>query len=218
MANNVYRLISATPSPYARKVRIALIEKGIPFELLTEVPWHGDTATPIYNPLEKLPVLVLPDGSGIYESRFILEWLEVKHPSPRLLPDTPDEILAARQIEVIADGICDAVVLLFFERMREAPSAEWTARQRRKVEGGVRALACLALAGQAGGGGFLVGGRFGLADIAAGTALRYLAVRYAEFDWALRYPALATMSAVLEARPSFAATNPVPQTILERVV
>lgn len=208
----MYRLISATPSPYARKVRIALIEKGIPFALETEVPWHEATATPAYNPLEKLPVLVLPDGTGIYESRFILEWLEVKHPAPRLLPDTPEEILAARQVEVIADGICDAVVLLFFERQREAPSEPWIARQRRKVEGGVRALA------ERAGEGFLVGGRFGLADIAAGTALRYLAVRFQEFDWAATYPALAAMSARLEARPSFAATTPVPQTITEKVV
>ena len=208
----MYRLISATPSPYARKVRIALIEKGIPFELQTEVPWHGTTATPAYNPLEKLPVLVLPDGTGIYESRFILEWLELRHPTPRLLPDDPEDVLSARQIEVIADGICDAVVLLFFERMRDAPSAEWMARQRRKVEGGVRALA------ERAGDGFLVGDRFGLADIAAGTVLRYLSVRFAEFDWAAMYPALAAMSARLETRPSFAATVPVPQKIVERVV
>jgi glutathione S-transferase len=208
----MYTLISATPSPYARKVRIALIEKGIPFTLQTEVPWHGTTATPAYNPLEKLPVLVLPDGTGVYESRFILEWLEVKHPTPRLLPDTPEQILATRQVEVIADGVCDAVVLLFFERMRAAPSAEWIARQRRKVEGGVRALA------ERAGDGFLVGDRFGLADIAAGTALRYLAVRFPEFDWAGLYPGLAGMSARLEARPSFAATVPVPQSITEKVV
>jgi glutathione S-transferase len=208
----MYRLISATPSPYARKVRIALIEKGIPFELQTEVPWHGTTATPAYNPLEKLPVLVLPDGTGIFESRFILEWLELRHPTPRLLPDNPDDVLRARQIEVIADGICDAVVLLFFERMRDAPSEEWMARQRRKVEGGVRALA------ERAGDGFLVGDRFGLADIAAGTVLRYLSVRFAEFDWAAMYPALAAMSARLETRPSFAATVRVPQKIVERVV
>ena len=208
----MYTLISATPSPYARKVRIALLEKGIPFTLQTEVPWHGTTATPAYNPLEKLPVLVLPDGTGIYESRFILEWLEVKHPTPRLLPDDPEEILAARQVEVIADGICDAVVLLFFERMRATPSEEWIARQRRKVEGGVRALA------ERAGDGFLVGGRFGLADIAAGTALRYLAVRFPEFDWAGLYPGLAAVSARLEARPAFAATVPVPQSITEKVV
>ena len=208
----MYRLISATPSPYARKVRIALIEKGVSFMLETEVPWHGTTATPAYNPLEKLPVLVLPDGTGIYESRFILEWLEVKHPTPRLLPDDPEDVLAARQVEVIADGICDAVVLLFFERMRPVPSEEWMARQRRKVEGGVRALAARV------GDGFLVGGRFGLADIAAGTVLRYLTVRFAEFDWEAMYPALAAMSARLEARPSFAATVPVPQVIREKVV
>ena len=208
----MYTLISATPSPYARKVRIALAEKGIPFTLQTEVPWHGSTATPAYNPLEKLPVLVLPDGTGIYESRFILEWLEVRHPTPRLLPDTAEEILAARQIEVIADGVCDAVVLLFFERRRDTPSADWMARQRRKVEGGVRALAALAVEG------FLVGGRFGLADIAVGTLLRYLAVRFEEFDWAGLYPGLAAMSARLEARPSFAATVPVAQNITERVV
>ena len=208
----MYRLISATPSPYARKVRIALIEKGVSFMLETEVPWHGTTATPAYNPLEKLPVLVLPDGTGIYESRFILEWLEVKHPTPRLLPDDPEDVLTARQVEVIADGICDAVVLLFFERMRPVPSEEWMARQRRKVEGGVRALAARV------GEGFLVGGRFGLADIAAGTALRYLAVRFSEFDWGAMYPALAAMSARLEARASFAATVPVPQMISEKVV
>jgi glutathione S-transferase len=208
----MYRLISATPSPYARKVRIALLEKGIPFGLQTEVPWHADTATPAYNPLEKLPVLVLPDGRGIYESRFILEWLEVKHPTPRLLPDDADSVLAARQVEVIADGVCDAVVLLFFERRRAAPSEAWMARQRRKVEGGVRALAALA------GEGFLVGDRFGLADIAAGTALGYLAVRFPEFDWRARYPALAALWARLEERPSFAATRPVPQSITEAVV
>lgn len=204
----MYRLISATPSPYARKVRIALIEKGIPFELQTEVPWHADTATPAYNPLEKLPVLVLEDGRGIYESRFILEWLEVMHPEPPLLPRDPQAALAARQVEVICDGICDATVLLFFERRRAEPSEPWMARQRRKIDGGLAALAANPSIGQG----------FGLAEICAGTVLRYLAVRYAEHPWATRHPALAALSAGLEQRPSFAATVPVPQNIVEAVV
>jgi glutathione S-transferase len=51
----MYRPISAAPSPYARKVRIALAEKGVPFELQTEVPWDSGTRTPAHNPLEKLP-------------------------------------------------------------------------------------------------------------------------------------------------------------------
>lgn len=213
----MYRLISATPSPYARKVRIALAEKGIPFTLSTEVPWDGGTETPAYNPLEKLPVLVLPDGQGIYESRYILEWLEAKHPAPPLLPTDAEGILAARQVEVIADGICDATVLLFWERHRplEQQSAPWIARQRRKVEGGLRALEALAAAR---GEGWLVGDAFGLAEVAAGTVLAYLKVRYAELDWPARHPALLRLHGKLEQRPSFQATYPVPQVISDRVV
>ena len=63
----MFQLISATPSPYARKVRIALAEKGLPFKLVTEVPWNSTTVTPKYNPLEKLPVLILEDGSSVYK-------------------------------------------------------------------------------------------------------------------------------------------------------
>lgn len=111
------KLISATPSPYARKVRIALAEKGLAFELLTEVPWHGTTLTPRHNPLEKLPVLILEDGTSVYESSFILQWLELMHPDPPLLPDGIDGKLAARRLEVLCDGVCDALVLTFFERM-----------------------------------------------------------------------------------------------------
>ena len=155
----MYRLISATPSPYARKVRAALAEKGIPFELQTEVPWNSATQTPAYNPLEKVPVLVLPDGRGVYESRFILEWLEAKHPEPPLLPADTDGVLAARQVEVIADGICDALVLLFWERHREEEhrSAPWMARQRRTVDGGLRALSAMRKRGTAGAAGSWAG-------------------------------------------------------------
>ena len=76
----MWTLISATPSPYARKVRIALAEKGLPFELATEVPWNSTTKTKDHNPLEKLPVLILDDGTtAIYESHYIMEWLETKY-------------------------------------------------------------------------------------------------------------------------------------------
>jgi glutathione S-transferase len=81
----MYRLTSATPNPYARKVRIALAEKAIPFELITEVPWDSTTVTARCNPLEKLPILLLEDDSSIYESSLILEYLELKHPSPPLV-------------------------------------------------------------------------------------------------------------------------------------
>ncbi|MFZ4406246.1 MAG: glutathione S-transferase C-terminal domain-containing protein [Paracraurococcus sp.] len=209
------QLISATPSPYARKVRIALAEKGIPFELVTEVPWNSTTATPQHNPLEKLPVLIFEDGSSVYESRYILEVIEAKWPEPPLVPAEIWPRLAARKVEVIADGVCDASVLLFWERHRPADqqSAEWIARQRRKVDGGLRTLA-----ETAGDRDWVVGDRFGLADIATGTVLRYLDVRFPEHPWRSQYPNLVALSARLEARPSFAGTVPVPQVISDKVV
>jgi glutathione S-transferase len=210
-----YRLISATPSPYARKVRIALAEKAIPFELITEVPWDSTTATPRYNPLEKLPILLLGDDSSVYESSFILEFLEAKHPKPPLLPLDVDERLAARKFEVLCDGVCDAVVLTFFERRRPTccQSKEWSARQRRKIEGGVREMARLVGDRQ-----WAAGDRFSVGDIAVGTALTYLGVRLADFDWRALHPALAKYCDRMEQRPSFAGSRPVPQTIKDAVV
>jgi glutathione S-transferase len=211
----MYRLISATPSPYARKVRIALAEKAIPFELVTEVPWDSTTMTPRYNPLEKLPILIVETRNSIYESSYILEYLELKHPEPPLVSTDGEQRLAARRLEVLCDGICEAVVLTFFERRRPlaCQSAEWCARQRRKIEGGVKEMARLVGDRQ-----WAVGNRFGLGDIAVGTALGYLAVRFAEFDWRALYPELSAFRDRMEQRPSFVGSRPVPQTIKDAVV
>ena len=85
--------------------------------------------------------------------------------------------------------------------------------QRRKIEGGVREMARL-IADRP----WAVGNSFGLGDIAVGTALGYLTVRFAEFDWRSLYPSLAAFSDRLEQRPSFAMSRPVPQTIKDAVV
>lgn len=152
------KLISATPSPYARKVRIVLAEKGIPFELITEVPWDSTTQTPKHNPLEKLPVLIFDAGNAIYESRYIIEYIEAKLPGPAMISTNVDERLFAKKVEVVVDGMCDALVLTFFEKQRAQQSEEWKARQMRKVDGGFRALA-----DWAGDNEFMVSNSFGLA-------------------------------------------------------
>ena len=211
----MYKLISATPSPYARKVRIALMEKNIPFELITEVPWDSTTSTPKYNPLEKLPVLLCEDGKSVYESRFILEYLELKHPLPALLPPSIDGIIAAKRLEVLCDGICDALVLMFFERQRSksSQSAEWTARQRRKVDGGLKELARLIENRP-----FTVGDSFGLGDISVATVVGYISVRWPQMNWREPYPNLSTHSDRMEARRSFQTSRPTPQSISDKVV
>ncbi len=208
------KLISATPSPYARKVRVALAEKGIPFELLTEVPWDGTTSTPRYNPLEKLPVLLLEDGASVYESSFILQYLELKYPQHPLLPADVDGILAARRLEVLCDGVCDAIVLTFFERMRkDSASQPWLARQRRKIDGGLKEIARLAADNT-----WTVGDRFSLGDIATGTLLGYLSVRFPEVAWRTDYPNLAALSDRFEQRASFKGSVPYAQSISDRIV
>ena len=83
------KLLSATPSPYARKVRIALIEKALPFELLTEVPWNAGASTPKYNPLETLPVLILDDGSTVYFCSAGCAAIFSADPGPYTAPSDP---------------------------------------------------------------------------------------------------------------------------------
>ena len=214
------QVISSRPSPYARKVRIALTEKGIPFELTTEVPWESSTKTPIYNPLEKLPIVIFEDGKAIYESSYILEYLEAKYPSTTqpLLPPEVDKALFAKQIQVVTDGVCDALVLLFFEKQRGADkrSEEWMARQNRKIDGGLKALA--AWLGEDESKQFLVDDIFGLADIGAGSLLGYMKVRLADHPWQRQYPNLLRYSDKLEKRESFLQSVPQAQSFREKIV
>ena len=209
------KLISATPSPYARKVRIALAEKGIPFELHTEVPWNDDTSLPRHNPLEKLPVLVLDDGTTVWESSHILDWIERKHPHPPLLPQDDDGHLAHKRMDALATGMCDSLVLVFFERMRPdgQRSQNWMDRQLRKVHGGLAEIARVVGERE-----YAVGDRFGIADIAAGSVLGYIEVRFRELDWRGLYPALGRYMDGLMRRTSFQDTVPYPQTITAAVV
>lgn len=113
-------LISATPSAYARINRIAFIEKGVDFELKNEVPWNSDTETPKFNPLEKLPILILDDGTHMYDSSLIQEYILHKYADkePSLLPEKWDSAFQARQIQVLAQGHMDAMALRFFEVSR----------------------------------------------------------------------------------------------------
>ncbi|KXT19016.1 hypothetical protein AC579_8718 [Pseudocercospora musae] len=215
---SVYTLISATPSPYARKVRIVLQEKGIPFTLQTEVPWNSDTETPKYNPLEKLPVLINnKSGNAVYESHFILEWLEAKHPNAPMLPKDVDQALFAKQIEVVADGICDALVLALWEGRRgeDKQSKPWADRQTRKVEGGLRQLNEWVEQGQ---GRFIIGDSLTLADVAVCSLLGFMLVRFPDHKWQLDYPKLKQYQAALDERVTFANTRPKPQVFRDAVV
>src|SRR5205814_2403823 len=162
------KLLASHTSPYARKVRIAIAEKKIECELVEESPWVPGTSVPNYNPLGKVPVLVLDDGTALYDSRVIVEYLDTVSPVSRLIPEPSRQRIAVKRWEALADGICDAAVAIVLETKRPAKeqSAEWIDRQRGKIERSVRELAS-----ELDDKPWCNGESYTLADIAAGCAL-----------------------------------------------
>jgi glutathione S-transferase len=204
------RLISATPSPWARKVRILLLEKSVAFDLVDDVPWDPDTCVPAYNPLEKLPILITDDGESVYDSRLIVDWIERRFPDPPMIPAALDEWLAAKRLEVLADGVCDAMLLCFRELSSAEPDQDWIRRQRRKIAGGLDEIAR-----RVGEQDLAVGDRFSLGDAAVAAALGGLdsvadAGVVPESAWREGRAALAAYFGRLEQRASVAATRPIP--------
>ena len=198
------KLIGSHASPYARKVRAFALEKGIdlPFELAN--PMAPDSPVAVWNPLGKVPVLLRQDGSALYDSRVIVEYLEELGDGPALIPAA--QRIEVRRIEALADGVTDAGLLIRFEALRpeHERSPAWVERQADKVRRGLAVLAA-DLAGR----DWYFAGRPTLADLAAGACLAWLRLRLPEFDWAAGHPALAALLARLEDRPSFATTRPV---------
>jgi glutathione S-transferase len=201
----VLKLLASPTSPYARKVRVVLAEKKIEYQLVDASPWTATSEVPAHNPLGKVPVLVLDDGSTLYDSRVIVEYLDTVSPVSRLIPEPSRQRIAVRRWEALADGICDAAVAVTLERKRPSlqQSDEWVERQHDKIARGVAELArdleerpwCS-------------GDAYSLADIATGCALGYLDLRYADFGWRGAYPNLARLAEKLGKRPSFADTAP----------
>ena len=198
------KLIGSRTSPYVRKVRVFLAEKGLAHELVEENVWAATTQVGRYNPLTKVPVLVLGDGTSLYDSSVITEYLDTLA-APALIPAAPLARAVARRTESLADGICDAAVAIVLERKREPlrQDAASMARARSKVDAGLAALEA-----QVAGADGLGAPSVGLADIAAACAALYVEFRLPEVDWRSRHEALRGFIERMEARPAFAATRP----------
>lgn len=215
------KLISATPSPYARINRIAMLEKGIDFELQSEIPWHSDTETPKYNPLEKLPILIFDDGrQPIYDSVHIQDYIIQKYAAqgPQLITGDIDTDLQLKQVQVLSEGVMDAVVLAFFEKAREEQkrSQSWMDRQIRKYQSGFKAFDELARNRQ---GDYLFANQLTIADIAVVCAVGFVDFNGALPEWREKYPELEKYFMKLDQIKSFQSTRPAMFDIkLDRVV
>jgi glutathione S-transferase len=199
------KLIGTPTSPYTRKVRVVLAEKRIDYEFIVDVPHDAATRVPSFNPLGKVPVLVLDDATTLFDSRVIVEYLDSASPVTKLLPDDTRPRIQTRRWEALADGCLDAVVAILMEKRRpqELQYDQWYTRQREKVD---RALHTMS--DELGSRSFCCGDFFNLADVAVGCCLGFLDLRLPEIDWRSPYSNLAKLSEKLANRPSFKDTVP----------
>jgi len=200
------KLIGSLTSPYVRKVRIVLAEKKTDADFIIDPPFNPDNQIAILNPLGKVPVLVLDDGTSLHDSRVIVEYLDSSKADPLLIPASGASRFTVKRWEALADGIADASATIFLEHKRPQAqqSPEWIARQQRKIDLGLQATAA-DLGDQL----WCAGKSMTLADIALGCALGYLSFRFPQNPWRNTYPNLARLADKLAERPSFKQTVPV---------
>ena len=199
------KLIIATPSPYARKVRVVLREKDIDCEEIIDIPWNENTLTKDVNPIGKIPILLQEGIAPIYDSKVIVQYLEYLKQEPLMYPLDPTDNISARLIETTFDGVCDAVVLVFLENSRHENlrSTDWIKRQEKKIYNGIEYMS-----GDLGNKNYFVGNDFSIADVCGISCLEYLDLRFSKFNWRRQYPNLENYCHTHRDRKSFLQTKP----------
>ncbi|HEY2454997.1 MAG TPA: glutathione S-transferase [Scandinavium sp.] len=198
------KLIGSYTSPFVRKISVILLEKGITFEFINEMPYNAENGVGKYNPLGKVPALVTGDGECWYDSPIIAQYIELLDIAPAMVPREAKAALHMRQLEALADGIMDAGLFIVRELARPAAqqSPEELLRQREKITRGLDALE-----------GFVADGtlkaeQLNLATIAVACAVGYLNFRHISPGWCAARPHLVKLVETLFQRDSFARTEP----------
>jgi len=199
------KLLYTLTSPYARKVRIVAAEKGIPLEMQLVVLADPDCPVSLYNPLGKIPVLILDDKESLYDSSVIVDYLDQLSSGSVLIPQDTKFQYQVKRWEALADGVCDAGVAVLYEsrRAENLQDPSFIAKQMGKVERGLQVLN-----NDLGDHLFCVGQTFSMADIALGCTLEFLQRRFPEVSLEMDYPNLARLYASLMLRDSFIETTP----------
>ena len=200
------KLLYTINSPYARKVRIVAAEKHIEIKLEEVVLAAPDCPVKQYNPLGKVPVLVLSDGDTLYDSRVIAEYLDNRTPLAHLIPTDNSSKISVRRWEALADGVCDSAVAVMIEQRKsvELQDSSYIAKHMDKVTRGLAVLNMDLTKKK-----WCVNGAFSLADIAVGCLLGYLDLRFKHIDLQNDYPNLSKFYTELMKRESFKTTAPV---------
>lgn len=195
------RLFLSVTSPFARKVHIVLLEKALAFE--ADYRLGSDPEVVRLNPLAKIPALVREDGTALYDSSVIVQYLEALAPTPAVFPADPMARIEVLRWEALCDGLCDAVILAMLEGRRPAERQDpgTIAHHHGKVR---RALQLVEA--DLGERAWAVGHTYTLADIAIAMAVGYVNLRAPAL--LEPHPALMQRYARLMERPTIAKTAP----------
>src|ERR1700742_528739 len=168
-------LIGQYDSPFVRRVGIALTLYGIAFE---HRPWStfgdADKIRP-YNPLTRVPTLVLDDGEVLIDSAVILDYVDSLLPAERrMLPVTEPARRRALKVTTLGLHTADKAVSLFYEKVLHKGTASdvWTNRCRMQISGALTVLEADRVQSK---GDYWFGDRIAHADIAVAAALRFIA-------------------------------------------
>ncbi len=196
-------LIGQYDSPFVRRVAIALRLYGIAFE---HRPWStfgdADKIAP-YNPLRRVPTLVLDDGEALIESTIILDYLDdLVGPEKAMIAPKGSERRHQLRICALATGLADKAVSLLYERVlrKEQQLALWVERCRAQIAGVLEVLEAERAGVKT---PYWFGARIGHADIAVACILRFTREAHPQLFDAARYPALAAHAERCEALPVF---------------
>jgi glutathione S-transferase len=195
-------LIGQYDSPFVRRVGIALRLYGIPFE---HRPWSsfGDAdALRPYNPLTRVPTLVLDDGESIIDSHAILDHVDGLVPAGRrMFPASGDARRRAIKVASLATGMGDKLVSLFYEQRLHAQASDiWVKRCRQQIEAALDTLEADRAQRMS---GWWFGETIGHADIAVGCVLRFAREVHSGIIDFSGYPALLAHCTRTEALPVF---------------
>ncbi len=197
-------LIGHYDSPFVRRVAIALRLYGMAYEHRAWSVFGQADEIAAYNPLKRVPTLILDDGEVLIESAFILDWLdEQAGPERALIAGKGPERRKALKVCALASGLADKAVSLVYERAvhgRETPV--WVARCRSQIDGVLAALEADRAARPT---PWWFGETINHADIIVGTVLRFLGEAHPDVFEPARWPALSAHAARCEAHPDFAA-------------
>ncbi|HZQ61485.1 MAG TPA: glutathione S-transferase family protein [Casimicrobiaceae bacterium] len=188
-------------SPFVRKVMVVAHEVGVADRIRRTAVSVRDEPQSIvpFNPLGKIPVLVTDDGSTIYDSAVICEYLDATFGGGRLVPAERPQRWEVLTRAALADGMADAAILVRLERLRapERQSETWLATQMGKVLAALDHLERTVPAADK---------RFDMGDIAVICALDYMALRLPELAGYPSWPKLDAYTKRMAERPSFQAT------------